>query len=99
MPVDRTHRLTCNSPPFNGFRVVVTAMLLGSAKDLPQHSKDELYELGFPGRQDVPPADTAMAGIGHAKRSVKQWASFYERNGVPEGDQIPLGPVDCTCIE
>ena len=85
--------------PFNGFRVVVTALLLGSARSLPQHSKDELHELGFPGWQVAPPVNMALVGVGHAKRSVKRWASLHERNGVPEGDQLPLGAVDRTCIE
>ena len=37
--------------PFNGFRVVVTVVLLESAKDLSQQAKEELHELGFPGWQ------------------------------------------------
>ena len=85
--------------PFNGFRVVVTALLLESAKGISQQAKQELHELGFPGWQGDLLDEVAMVGARHAKRSVKQWAAFHERNEVPEGDQIPLGTVDRTCIE
>ena len=40
--------------PFNGFRVVVTAMLLDTGKMLSDKDQNELYELGFSGRTSAP---------------------------------------------
>ena len=70
--------------PFNGFRVVVTALLLESAKEFPQQAKGDLHKLGFPGWQQ-PREEVAMVGAERIKRSVKQWAAFHERRSDPAG--------------
>ena len=74
-------------------------MLLNTGKTLTNEHKKGLHELGFPVQLKNPDVCLAAPKAKHARKSVQDWAEFYEQNGVPEGDQIPMGRRRRTCIE